>query len=136
MHHKYTQHACITLAHFRVPYAHTLHTQGLLGSQRPHGHQKVVVKVHEELKIGVSKIKGVRDQVGGSGVKIPASGLTLSNGMGVKGPGSASCTHIAHMQVCGYAHNSNFVMSYQETNVLCWGKTEQRDKTCGQALTF
>ena len=35
--------------------------------------------------IGASEIRGVRDQVGGSGVKIRASGFTSSKVPGVKG---------------------------------------------------
>ena len=51
----------------------------------PYGHQKAGVKVHEESKIGASEIRGVRDQVGGSGVKIRASGFRSSKVPGVKG---------------------------------------------------
>ena len=61
----------------------------LWGSQRPHGRQKAGVKVHEESKIGASEIRGVRDQVGGSGVKIRASGFRSSKVPGVKGDESA-----------------------------------------------
>ena len=43
------------------------------------------VYVHEESKIGASEIRGVRDQVGGSGVKIRASGFPSSKVLGVKG---------------------------------------------------
>ena len=51
----------------------------------PYGRQKAGVKVHEESKIGASEIRGVRDQVGGSGVKIRASGFRSSKVPGVKG---------------------------------------------------
>ena len=51
----------------------------------PYGRQKSGVKVHEESKIGASEIRGVRDQVGGSGVKIRASGFRSSKVPGVKG---------------------------------------------------
>ena len=63
----------------------------------PYGRQKSGVKVHEESKIGASEIRGVRDQVGGSGVKIRASGFRSSKVPGVKGDES-HCVYILQLK--------------------------------------
>ena len=45
------------------------------------------------------------------------------------------CTH-ASVWLRTQLRTSHSVISYQETNVLFGGKTEQRDKTSGRVLTF